>query len=531
MRHTIWLITLAICCGTVQAQVDSLLKRWDRLNTPGAAVAVIQNGQVVHKRGYGQASLEHHIPVTPTTVFDAASVSKQFTAYAVAMLAHANKLSLDDNIRTHLPAMPDWGETITIRHLIHHTGGLRDWPGMLAMAGRSMEDVISFEEIITMARHQTALNFAPGEQYSYSNTGYALLALIVERVAGMSFREYTDRYIFRPLGMLHTWFQDDHEEQVMNRAYGYTFAEGAYRRVGNGLMGLGSSSLHTTLDNLILWTLNFMSRQIGSDAVHALMEQPGTLNSGSTTTYAFGQVVGSYRGLRTVSHSGSWAGFRSMLLRIPEHDFSVILLSNTADISAPELVYRIADAYLDLEPAAQPAQTIAHADIDPGAYTGTYDANSALIIRLAHSDSLLQAHLPAAPPVVLQPIGADSFFVPAWNIPVSFSRNTEGTVTHMAALGQSLVRETPPADIHLQPYAGGYYSMELKVNYSLLVRNNALIAVGPRGDEFTLIPAKEDVFVTDRWYMPVVRFMRDADDRLTHFEASNGRSLGVEFRR
>ena len=533
MRHTACLIILALWCGAVQAQVDSLLDRWDRLDTPGAAVAVMHNGHVVHKRGYGQASLEHRIPITPKTVFDVASVSKQFTALAIALLADANKISLDDDIRKHLPAMPDLGETITIRHLIHHTSGLRDWPGMLAMAGRSMEDVIAFEEILAMARHQTELNFAPGEQYSYSNTGYALLALIVERVAGMSFREYTDRHIFRPLGMLHTWFQDEHEEQVMNRAYGYKFADGAYRRVGNGLMGLGSSSLHTTLDDLILWAQNFTSRQVGSDALHALMEQPGTLNGGGTTAYAFGQLVSSYRGMRTISHSGSWAGFRSMLLRIPDHGFSVILISNTVDISAPELAYRIADAYLSdhMDPTARPPHAITASEPDPGAYAGTYDVNAALVIRLSRTDSLLQAQLPAAPPVVLQPVGADSFHVSAWNTTVSFKRNADDEVTHMVGLGQSIARELPPAGINLQPYTGGYYSMELKVSYSLMVRGSSLVAVGPRGDELTLTPAKDDVFVTDRWYMPVIRFVRDAGDRLTHFEASNGRSLRVEFRR
>lgn len=533
MRHLAFLTVLVITGSTARAQVDSLLARWDQLHTPGAAVAVLYNGQVVHKRGYGQASLEHRIPISPKTVFDVASVSKQFTALAIAILAHENRLSLDDDIRRYLPAMPDFGETITIRHLIHHTSGLRDWPGMLAMAGRSMEDVIAFEEILAMARRQTALNFTPGDRYSYSNTGYVLLALIVERVADMSFREYTDRYIFRPLGMLHTWFQDDHEEQVMNRAYGYTFEDGSYRRVGNSLMGLGSSSLHTTLDDLILWVRNFTTRQVGSDAVHALMKQPGALNGGGSTAYAFGQVVSSFRGLQTISHSGSWAGFRSMLLRIPDHDFSVIVVSNTADISAPQLAHQIAEEYLaaHMEAPAQLPPVMATAGIDLEDYAGTYDISPALVIRLAPNNGVLQAYLPATSPFILQPAGTDSFFVSNWNTTVSFERDADGKVSHMVGLGQSISRTQPPKGINLQPYSGGYYSLELKVSYSLIVRDNSLVAVNPRGGEFTLIPAADDVFVTDRWHMPVIRFIRDATNRLTHFEASNGRSLRVEFRR
>ena len=532
MRRLALLVILALAGATARAQVDSLFAGWNHLDTPGAAVAVIQDGQIVHKRGYGQASLEHHIPITAKTVFDVASVSKQFTAFAVALLVDEGKLALEDDMRQYLPEMPDFGETITIRHLVHHTSGLRDWPGMLAMAGRSMEDVISFDEVLAMARHQKTLNFTPGDQYSYSNTGYTLLALIVERVTGLSFRAYTDRHIFRPLGMVHTWFQDDHEELVANRAYGYRPHEASYRRIGNGLMALGSSSMHTTIDDLILWVLNFDDQRVGSKMVHAIMEQRAPLNGGGENAYAFGQLVGTYRGLRTINHSGSWAGFRSIIMRFPDHDFSIILASNTTDISVQH-AFQIADAYLGKymeAPAATPG-ILTDIKVSPEEFAGTYDIHDALVVRLASENGILQAHVPAQAPAALSPIGADSFHVSNWNAIVSFERDTDGHVTRMVGLGQTVQRSQPNEDINVHSYAGGYYSMELKVSYSLSVRNDTLMAIGPRGDQIALIPARQDVFVTDSWHMPVIRFKRDAEDQLTHFEASNGRSLRVEFQR
>lgn len=532
MRRLALLVILSLAGTSTHAQVDSLFADWNHLDTPGAAIAVIQDGQVIHKRGYGQASLEHHIPITAKTVFDVASVSKQFAAFAVAILVDEGKLALEDDMREYLPEMPDFGETITIRHLVHHTSGLRDWPGMLAMAGRSMEDVISYDEILAMARNQKTLNFTPGDQYSYSNTGYTLLALIVERVTGLSFREYTDRHIFRPLGMVHTWFQDDHEELVANRAYGYRPDGTSYRRIGNGLMALGSSSLHTTIDDLILWVLNLDDQRVGSKAVHAMMEQRAPLNGGGDNAYAFGQLIGTYRGLRTINHSGSWAGFRSIIMRFPDHDFAVILASNTTDISVQH-AFQIVDAHLGefMETAPSAPGIITDIDVNPEEYAGTYDIMDALVVRLTSANGLLQAHVPAQPTAVLSPIGVDSFHVSNWNAIVSFERDTDGQVTRMVGLGRTVQRIQPKKDLNVDSYAGGYYSMELKVSYSLSVRNDTLTAVGPRGNEIALIPASEDVFVTDSWYMPVIRFKRDAASQLTHFEASNARSLRVEFQR
>ena len=247
------------------------------------------------------ANLEYDIPIVPTTIFDIASVSKQFAGFAIATLLHEGKLSLDDDIRMHLPDVPDFGTKITIRHLVHHTSGLRDWVQSLVIAGGQMDDVISFKHILKMVRRQKELNFEPGTAFLYSNTGYNLLAEIVEKITGDSFREWTDANIFKPLAMTNTHFHDDHEMIVKNRAYSYLpVKDDGFKNAVNNLTALGSSSLYSTVEDLSKWILNFDDAQIGGQAVIEQMHQRGVLNNGEQISYAFGLDIGEYRALQTV---------------------------------------------------------------------------------------------------------------------------------------------------------------------------------------------------------------------------------------
>jgi CubicO group peptidase (beta-lactamase class C family) len=338
-------------------EIDTLFSRWNRFDTPGAAVLVMRDGDVLHGRGYGLANLEHGIPNRTTTVFDIASVSKQFAGMAILMLAEAGLVRLDDDVRLYLPELPDFGPTVRIRHLVHHTSGLRDWPGVLLMGGWDFMDVLSHEQILTMAWHQRHLNFAPGSEHAYSNTGYNLLAEIVARVSGVSFAEWTRENLFAPLGMTSTHFHDDHTAIVPNRAESYgPAARGGYRREVSNLTAVGSSSLFTTLDDLASWIRNLDVPAVGSAAVHARLQEPGVLDDGTPVPYAFGLDVGEYRGARTVSHTGAWAGYRSILLRFPQHGLTVAILANTNDVNLG-LGYRIADLYLDSELAPLHVET------------------------------------------------------------------------------------------------------------------------------------------------------------------------------
>ena len=350
------------------AKVDQLFTEWNNSDSPGVALAVTKDGKIVYKQGYGTANLEYDIPITPTTIFDIASVSKQFAAFAITTLAHEGKFSLDDDIRVHLPDVPAFGNTITIRHLLHHTSGLRDWVQSLVIAGVAMEDVISFKHILKMVRHQKALNFEPGAAYLYSNTGYNLLAEIVERVTGDSFRGWTNAHIFKPLAMTNSHFHDDHQMILKNRAYSYQATEnGGFKHAINNTTALGSSSLYSTVEDLAKWMLNFDDTQIGEQTVIDRMHERGVLNNGEQISYALGLNIGEYRGLQTVGHSGSWRGFRSHLMRFPDQKFGVVILCNLDTFNPHRLAERVADLYLadvlapveaasEPEKAAEPAE-------------------------------------------------------------------------------------------------------------------------------------------------------------------------------
>ena len=313
----------------LEPKVDQLFAEWDRSDSPGAALAVIRDSKIIYKRGYGMANLEYDIPITTTIIFDIASISKQFAGFAIATLLDEGMLSLDDDIRIHLPDVPDFGSIITIRHLLHHTSGLRDWAQALIIAGSEMDDVISFKHILKMVQHQKALNFEPGTAFSYTNTGYNLLAEIVETVTGDSFRQWTDTNIFKPLAMTNTHFHDDHEMILKNRAYSYLSVEnGGFKNAVNNLTALGSSSLYSTVEDLAKWIMNFDTLHIGGRTVLEQMHERGVLNSGEQTDYAFGLHISEYRGLKMVEHGGAWRGFRSHVVRFPDQKFGVVILSN-----------------------------------------------------------------------------------------------------------------------------------------------------------------------------------------------------------
>lgn len=435
---------------TFKIKVDQLFAEWHKPDSPGAAVVVTRGDEVIYKQGYGMANLEYDIPVTPTTIFDIASVSKQFAAFAIATLAHDGKLSLDDDIRRHLPDVPDFGPTITIRHLLHHTSGLRDWVQSLVIAGVAMEDVISFKHILKMARHQKALNFEPGAAYLYSNTGYNLLAEIVERITGSSFREWTDANIFKPLAMTSSHFHDDHQMVLKNRAYSYQAVEnGGFKHAVNNTTALGSSSLYSTVEDLAKWILNFDDTQIGERAVFEQMHQRGVLNNGKQISYALGLSIGEYRGLKTVGHSGSWRGFRSHLIRFPEQKFGAVILCNLDTFNPLRLAEKVADIYLadvlaPVEEASEPEKAAPAEDkksepLTPEQLTEfegdyyTQELDTTYSIRV-HGNQLIAQHIRHDDILLTH---ADGHFLGnTWFFPeIHFTRDDTGRVTGFKLTG------------------------------------------------------------------------------------------------
>ena len=435
---------------TLEAKVDQLFTEWNRSDSPGAALAVTRDGEIIYKQGYGTANLEYDIPITTGTIFDIASVSKQFAGFAIATLSHEGKLSLDDDIRMYLSDMPDFGNTITIRHLLHHTSGLRDWVQSLVIAGDMMDDVISFKHILKMARHQKTLNFEPGTEFLYSNTGYNLLAEIVEKVTGDSFREWTDTHIFKPLAMTNTHFHDDHEMILKHRAYSYQTVENDwFKHAVNNTTALGSSSLYSTVEDLAKWILNFDDARIGGQIVIEQMHQRGVLNNGEQIDYAFGLNIGEYRTLKTVGHSGSWRGFRSHLIRFPDQKFGVVILCNLDTFNPLSLAEKVAGIYLadalapveasESEKATEPAEDVKSEPLAPEQltefegdyYTEGLDTTYTIGMR---GDGLVAQHR-RHDDILLT--SADGHFLgDAWFFPeIHFIRDDTGRVTGFKLTG------------------------------------------------------------------------------------------------
>lgn len=328
-------------------EVDTLFAKWDSTISPGCSIAVIRDGEIIYKRGYGMANLDYGIALTPQSIFRIASVSKQFTAMCMNLLAEEGKLSLDDDIRKYVPEIPDYGSPITIRHLIHHTSGLRDYTQLQQMARRG--ENYNNKELLRLLSRQKRLMFKTGEKEQYCNSGYFLLSVIVERASGQSIREYAQEHIFEPLGMKNTHYHDDHTEIVPHRAYGYTpRKEGGFREDMTILDIVGDGGIFTNLEDLFLWDQNFSNNKLGKGGPGLIkaMHIRGKLNSGKEINYAGGLVLGTYRGLKTVSHGGGWVGFRSFMLRFPEQRFTAIVLGNCGDINPGRLAHQIANIYL-----------------------------------------------------------------------------------------------------------------------------------------------------------------------------------------
>jgi CubicO group peptidase (beta-lactamase class C family) len=338
-------------------KVDKLFSPWDTAETPGAAVAVIKDGEIIYQNAYGMADLERDVPLSPKSLSDIASISKQFTALSILMLQDQGKLSLDDDIRRYLPEFPHYGQTITIRHLIHHTGGLRDYMDLMELAGMPWENSYHQLEIVDLVARQKGFNFKPGDEYSYSNSGYLLLAEIILAVSGQTLGEFTQQHIFKPLNMKVSHFYDDFKRIVKNRALSYSQKEaGGYTSLQYIFDVVGDTGLLTNIEDLYLWDQNFYHNKLGKGGPK-LIEQmlaPGQLNSGEKIDYAFGLRLSEYRGLKVVSHGGGAAGYSTAVVRFPDQKFTAIVLSNLGEFSSTNLAKQVADVYLADEYTAGP---------------------------------------------------------------------------------------------------------------------------------------------------------------------------------
>jgi len=332
---------------SVATRVDAVFARFARPDSPGCALGIFQNGAITYSKGYGAANLEYGVPITPTTPFISGSVAKQFTAAAIALLVEQGRISLDDDVRKYIPELPDYGAKITIDQLVHHTSGLRDFWALVQVAGMRFDDGYTVGDVIRLAARQKHLNFPPGTEYDYSNTGYIALGLIVQRVTGKSLRDFTAEQIFGPLGMTSTHFHDDHTMLVPGRASAYTpLPEGGYRINvwNNDIVGQGQMML--TVNDLLKWDENFYTGKVGGPGFLERQLQQGKLANGTVLSYAFGLTVGEYRGLPLVEHGGSSGGYRTIISRFPTVHTTIVALCNTTDANTTILSHQVADIVL-----------------------------------------------------------------------------------------------------------------------------------------------------------------------------------------
>ncbi len=502
--------------------VDSLFSQYNEGVRPGLAVAVVRDGRMVFANGYGMANLEHRVRITPTTVFDVASVSKQFAGLAIAMLVEQGRIKLTDDVRRYIPELGDVGYTITIDHLVHHTSGLRDWPGSLSLAGWRMDDVIAFDQILRFAYHQRSLNFKPGDEYTYSNTGYNLLAEVVARVSGRTFRQWTEEQLFRPLGMASSRFHDDVTELIPNRALGYARTDSGWRSITDNLTALGSSSLFTTVEDLAKWVANFDDPKVGGAAAMARARTRGTLNDGSTIPYAFGVSHGAYRGLPIVQHSGSWAQFATYVLHFPQQRAGVIVLANSGSINATSAAYQVADAFLGSALGARPKDTLATAPtVSVSAtlldrYAGLYRLGPGWYVRIKREGNALTTQASREQAFHMSARSDTSFWVDGYRAMMSFTNVSVGPIT-LVYRGRPSLRlneqgAAPSSD--LSAFAGEYESVELGTSYRIEVKDGGLVMQHYRHGTIPLTRLWKDDFGGSEWFTRSVEFERDASGRV-----------------
>jgi CubicO group peptidase (beta-lactamase class C family) len=524
-------------------QVDEVFSPWDNNSTPGAAVAIVKDGSIIYKKGYGLANLEYDIPISTSSIFHIASISKQFTVFSILLLEKQGKLSLEDDIRKYIPEVPYFGKTITLRHLASHTSGLRDQWSLLEMAGWRMDDVITKEHILKLVSKQKELNFNPGDEYSYCNTGFTLLAEVVSRISEMSFAEFTKANIFEPLKMSHTLFYDDHEKIVKNRAYSYFVDNTGTKKSILNYANVGATSLLTTVEDLSLWLTNFSNIKIGDSTIINKMNKLAVLNNGETFGGALGQFVGQYKGLNEIQHGGADAGYRSYLTRFPDENFSVIVLSNSAELNASSTAHKVVDIYLkdklEKEAVKEGKSTktdfVVSADI-LSTYVGNFELPG-FEIEITESNGQLYGTPAGVAGALLIPSSTTKFKVDGVEATVEFIPNGGENIKSFKLSQNGQTMEAVRANIfdktavNLSDFSGEFYSEELSTTYSFTMVDGKLTAKHSRLSDFGLDLIKEDVFRSDAWFFGQVEFVRDTNSIITGFKVSTGRVKNLYFKK
>jgi CubicO group peptidase (beta-lactamase class C family) len=487
---------------------------------PGCAVGAAIDGTTVFAAGYGVADLEHNVPITADTIFEPGSVSKQFTAAAVLLLAQQGKLSLDDPVRKYLPEVPEYETPITIRHLIHHTSGLRDWGSVAAIGGWPRGTMArNHDDVLAIVHRQQALNYTPGAHYSYTNTGYNLAAILVGRVSGKSFAEFTREAIFAPLGMTSSSWRDDFRRIVPNRAIAYSPSGTSFTLNMPFENVYGNGGMLTTVGDLLRWNTNFTDPKVGGRSFVESQLRSGVLNDGRTTDYAAGLGLATWRGVREIAHSGATAGYGGWLARYPDHGLSVAILCNVTNANPPQLGRDVAALYLGA--ALAPPSTAP----TPVEVKGLEELSGLYHNLRNHSTftaSVDNGRLRIAG-AMYTPVSQDTFTNEDWRYVLVGGRlrDPDGTLFEKVEVAK-------PTASELQAYAGDYSSEEADARLRVAMQGERLMLQNRPGSWLPVTPTYRDAFNSP---IGVVRFVRDRSGQIAEMSVSQDRVWDLRFKK
>lgn len=525
-------IFLVLVSATAPAQladtlskIDALFSAWNNA-TPGVAVAVSRNNVLLYNKAFGLADLEHHVPNTTSTVFECGSVSKQFTAAAILLLAKEGKLNLTDDARKYVPELPQYDKPITIQHLLNHTSGLKDWGVVYGLTGWPRSTRVYTQELsFDIVFRQSTLNFTPGSQYSYSNSNYVMLTLIVERISKQSLADFTTERLFKPLGMNNTQWRDNFREVIPNRAIAYSQAKGVYIQNMPFENVYGPGGLLTTTEDLLRWNSLLETKEVFGEATAALRIKRGVLNNGNEISYAAGLTNTTLNGFQEINHSGATAGYRAWLAYYPQKKLSVVLLSNDASFNSVQTGRSIARIFLgspeQVTPQPEPQHYISLTATEMKTWVGSYfneNLSDVFQIKINSKNELVIDDHP------VKAIHKDTLYLDGfW-----WTRSTSG-ITLKSPGGQNVFKKVPASRTLFSELQGEYLSQDVGVTYKIEVKNNEVWVNRMPGDRYKLEPLFEDAFRGDSGGF--YKFLRDQKGKVIAFEVSLSRANRVPFKK
>lgn len=534
----------------LQIPIDSYFEKYvfsqdEETNTPGVSIVITRNDKILFSGNYGAADLDNKVPITENTIFDLASVTKQFTGMAISMLEEDGRISCNDKIIKYIPELPEIMNDITINQLLHHSSGIRDWPILFGLKGSAMDDEISMTQIFNLLKKQEGLNFTPGSSFLYSNSNYNLLAKIIETVTDTTINTWMETNIFRPLGMNNTFYMEDINETIKNEAKSYVYTNPGYLHIHNNLNAPGSSSLRSNIADMSKWMIHFHTRLISGDKVFDRMTQKGKLNDNKSIDYGYGLNISKIRIEKVFTHDGGWAGFRTGTAYFPESRIGIIVLSNDALFRPTKAIQDITEIIfpkpeknqLSAEPKTQKDVKINDAffSLCAGKYQQVADKGTFLTFFKENEEYFLnfndqktfKLYAKSDSVLFIKEFDAELIFHSENGKVNSHSLHQNGR--YYKALKVKTKQKAPK--INYKKLAGKYYSNELDVQFEVKYKKKKLMIQIPTNPQFILLKHTQDLtFAGNSGLIQNITFIEDKN-KTTGFEINNSRAKKLFFKK